>query len=57
MACHIMHPIFKGLKLGYPSKIQASSTLLLTDSAPVAQAIRYTFPERIVPEIKKSEIS
>ena len=53
MACHIMHPIFKGLKLGYPTKIQASSTLLLTDSAPVAQAIRYTFPERIVPEIKK----
>jgi len=53
MACHIMHPIFKGLKLEYPTKIQASSTLLLTDSAPVAQAIRYTFPERIVPEIKK----
>ena len=53
MACHIMHPIFKGLKLGYPTKVQASSTLLLTESAPVAQAIRYTFPERIVPEIKK----
>jgi len=53
MACHIMHPIFKGLKLGYPTKVQGSSTLLLTDCAPSAQAIRYTFPARNVPEIKK----
>jgi len=53
MACHILHPVFKGLKLGSPSKVQGSSTLLLTDCAPVAQSIRYTFPERIVPEIKK----
>jgi len=53
MACHILHPVFKGLKLGSPTKVQGSSTLLLTDCAPVAQSIRYTFPERIVPEIKK----
>ena len=46
MACHIMHPIFKGLKLGYPTKVQGTSTLLLTDCAPTAQAVKFTFPER-----------
>ncbi|MEX0647390.1 MAG: Gfo/Idh/MocA family oxidoreductase, partial [Balneolaceae bacterium] len=34
MACHILHPVFKGLELGYPTKVQGSSTLLLRDSAP-----------------------
>ena len=49
MACHIMHPIFKALKLGYPTKVQGSSTLLLADCAPNAQTVRYTFPARPVP--------
>jgi hypothetical protein len=53
MACHIMHPIFKGLKLGYPTKVQGSSTLLLTDCAPTAQSIRLTFPARPQQDIKK----
>jgi hypothetical protein len=46
MACHILHPVFVGLKLGYPTKVQGSSTLLLTDCAPSAQSVRYTFPAR-----------
>jgi len=46
MACHILHPVFEGLKLGYPTKVQASSSLLLTDSAPVSQAAKLTFPAR-----------
>ena len=46
MACHIMHPIFKALNLGYPTKVQGSSTLLLNDCAPVAQKVRLIFPER-----------
>jgi len=46
MACHILHPVFKGLNLGYPTKAQGSSTLLLTDAAPVAQKVRLVFPER-----------
>lgn len=46
MACHILHPVFKGLNLGYPTKIQASSTMLLTDCAPNAQFVTYTFPAR-----------
>lgn len=46
MACHILHPVFKGLKLGYPSKVEASSSLLLTDCAPTAQKVKFTFPAR-----------
>ncbi len=46
MACHVLHPVFEGLKLGHPSKVQASSTLLLNDCAPVSQAVKLTFPSR-----------
>lgn len=48
MACHILHPVFKGLKLQYPIKAQGSSTLLLTDCAPNAQMVKLTYPERPV---------
>ena len=48
MACHIMHPIFKGLKLGYPIHASGSSTSLLTDCAPNAQIVKYVFPERLI---------
>ena len=53
MACHIMHPIFKALQLGYPTKVQGTSTQLLVDCAPNAQHVRYTFPARNLPNIKK----
>ncbi|MDR1368974.1 MAG: Gfo/Idh/MocA family oxidoreductase [Dysgonamonadaceae bacterium] len=53
MACHILHPVFKSLKLGYPTKVQGSSTLLLTDCAPTAQSVRFTFPARTAPDVKK----
>jgi hypothetical protein len=46
MACHILHPVFKGLKLGYPTKVQGSSTMLLTDCAPSSEYVRFIFPER-----------
>ncbi len=46
MACHILHPVFEGLKLGYPTKAQASSSLLLNDCAPVSQVAKLTFPAR-----------
>ncbi len=46
MACHILHPVFVGLELGYPTKAQGNSTLLLDDCAPNAQKIKLTFPER-----------
>jgi hypothetical protein len=53
MACHIMHPIFKSMKLKYPIKAQGSSTLLLTDCAPNAQMVTLTYPERIAPKGSK----
>ena len=46
MACHILHPVFKGLDLLYPIKVQGSSTLLLNDCAPTAQMVKYIFPAR-----------
>lgn len=46
MACHILHPVFVGLELGYPVKAQGNSTLLLQDCAPSAQSVKLTFPAR-----------
>lgn len=46
MACHILHPVFKGLKLGYPTAVQGSSTSLLSDCAPSAQMVTLKFPAR-----------
>jgi hypothetical protein len=46
MACHILHPVFKALRLQYPTKVQGSSTLLLTDCAPNAEFVKITYPAR-----------
>jgi hypothetical protein len=46
MACHILHPVFEALQLGYPTKVQGSSTLLLQDCAPTAQKVKLVYPER-----------
>ena len=46
MACHILHPVFVGLRLQYPVRAQGNSTLLLADCAPNAQYVRFTFPAR-----------
>ena len=46
MACHILHPVFKALKLGYPVTAEGSSTPLLTESAPNAQFVKFVFPKR-----------
>jgi len=46
MACHILHPVFKGLRLGYPTRVQGSSTLVMTDSAPNTEMVQMIFPER-----------
>jgi hypothetical protein len=50
MACHVLHPVFVGLNLGHPEKVQGSSTLLLDDCAPVAQKVNLTFPKREKPK-------
>jgi len=57
MACHILHPVFEGLKLGYPTKVQGSSSLLLNDCAPVSESVKLTFPKRNkVGKIKMPEV-
>jgi hypothetical protein len=57
MACHILHPVFESLKLGYPTQAQGSSTLLLESCAPSAQAVKLTFPERAkVGKVKMPEV-
>jgi predicted dehydrogenase len=39
MACHVLDPVFWALKLKYPSNVEATSTLLNTESAPHAEII------------------
>ena len=57
MACHILHPAFKSLNLKYPTKVQASSTALLTDSCPNAQIVKMIFPARDnMPKVAMPEV-
>ena len=57
MACHILHPVFVGLQLEYPTKVQGSSTLLLTECAPNAQMVKLTYPERKpAPKVSSPEV-
>lgn len=56
MACHVLHPVFMGLHLGHPTKVQGSSTLLLNDCTPTAQITKLTFPEREKPKGMKIKL-
>ncbi len=57
MACHIMHQPFKALKLGYPTKVEGSSTLLLDACAPQAQHVKMIFPAREnMPKVAMPEV-
>lgn len=46
MACHILQPVTKALNLLYPTKVQGTSTMLLSESAPNAEVVKYVFPSR-----------
>ena len=46
MACHILDPIYRALKLGYPEAISGSSTTANTESAPQAEKVLFNFPAR-----------
>ncbi|MCW0481160.1 Gfo/Idh/MocA family protein [Gaoshiqia sediminis] len=46
MGCHVMDVPFFALKLKYPTAVQASSTVVNTESAPQASRVEYTFPGR-----------
>lgn len=46
MACHIMDPVYRALKLKYPEAISGSSTTANTESAPQAEKVRFDFAAR-----------
>lgn len=57
MACHVLDPVFWALKLQYPSKVEASSTLVNIESPPHAEIVKYTFPARKnLPEVGMPEV-
>jgi predicted dehydrogenase len=46
IGCHSMDPVFRALKLGYPSSIEATCTLVNNETYPVASRVTYEFPAR-----------
>ncbi len=46
MGCHVLDPVFQALKLKYPISVQASSSQVNTESAPIASRVKYEFPAR-----------
>ena len=46
MACHVLDPVYRALKLGYPEKIRGTSTPFNTESAPQAEMVEFSFPLR-----------
>jgi predicted dehydrogenase len=58
MACHVLDPVYQALKLGYPTKIQGSSSMFNTESPPQSEMVEFVFPGRdnlakvSMPEVK-----
>lgn len=46
MGCHVLDVPFYALNLKYPNRVQSSSTLVNTESAPQASKVEYIFPAR-----------
>jgi predicted dehydrogenase len=46
MGCHLMSTVFKALKLGHPTSIEASSTKCGTEVYPDGVVARFEFPQR-----------
>jgi len=46
IGCHQLSPIFKALKLGYPTSVEACSSGVNSETAPLASIVRYQFPAR-----------
>lgn len=46
MGCHIIDVPFWALKLGHPTSVEASSTKVNSETAPLASIVHYDFPER-----------
>jgi len=46
IGCHALDPVFRALKLGHPTSVQASSTRVNTETFPLASMVTYQFPAR-----------
>lgn len=46
MACHVLDVIYYALNPGHPTTVEASSTAINTQGAPVSSMVQYEFPER-----------
>ena len=46
IGCHQMAPVFRALKLGYPTSVEACSSGVNSETAPLASMVRYDFPSR-----------
>lgn len=46
IGCHSLDPVFRALKLKYPTSIQAVSSLVNEESYPLASIVKYEFPAR-----------
>ena len=46
IGCHQLDPIFRALKLKYPTSVEACSSGVNSETAPLASMVRYEFPAR-----------
>ncbi len=46
MGCHVLHPAFRALKLGYPVSVEATSSPLFIDCAPQSEYVKFVYPAR-----------
>jgi len=46
IGCHQLDSVFRALKLGYPTTIEACSSGVNTETAPLSSLVRYEFPAR-----------
>ncbi len=46
MGCHELDPVFRVLKLGHPTSVEACCTLVNDETYPVASRVTYEFPAR-----------
>ena len=46
IGCHSLDPVFRALKLGHPTSVEACCTLVNAETYPVASRVTYEFPAR-----------
>jgi predicted dehydrogenase len=46
IGCHSLDPVFRALKLNYPTTVEAVSTLVNDETYPLGSKVRYQFPAR-----------